>query len=343
MADITIDPENKNPEELQAQGIRAYLISNYSAAVQALSLASELLAAKHGDNHDSLGDVYLYYGKSLLELSREEVEPLGDAVAKKIDEDSESSEDAAEEESKQVEESKEAEEKTEDGNKENDEGKEEKDEEKGETKESDEAEKPVNGDVVNGGPSGSGSGDQKIDGDSTEEKEEEEPSDLQVAWEVLELAKLIYENRGEKGKDKLAETLVVLGEVSLESENFSSAVDDIKKGLEIFKSIPETDVRILAETHYKLGIALSTNSQINEAIESFNESMEILKKRIKELKEEDEEKNKNEIAQMQGLLPEIVEKIADMKNSMEEVRDTCSCLEIAECLREKCKLLNQHE
>lgn len=329
MADVTIDPETQTPEELQAQGIRAYLIRNYPAAVQALSLASEQLAAKHGDNHDSLGDVYLYYGKSLLELSREEAGPLGDAVAKKIDEDSESSEDTAEEEPKETEEGKEAEEKTEDS--------------KESKEENDEVEEPVNGEVANGEPSGSGSGEQKLDGDSTDEKEEEEPSDLQVAWEVLELAKLIYENRGDKGKDKLAETLIVLGEVSLESENFSSAVDDIKKGLEILKSIPETDVRILAETHYKLGIALSTNSQIDEAIESFNDSMEILKKRIKELKEEDEEKNKEEIEQMQGLLPEIVEKIADMKSSMEEVRDTCSCLEIAECLREKCKLLNQRE
>lgn len=343
MADVSVDPENKNPEELQAQGIRAYLIRNYSAAVQALSLASELLAAKHGDNHDSLGDVYFYYGKSLLELSREEVEPLGDAVAKKIDEDSESSEDTAEEEPKEAEENKEDESKADEESKEetedNKESKEENDDTKGESSKT----KEVNGEIQNGEPSGSGSGDQKLDGDSTDEKEEEEPSDLQVAWEVLELAKLIYENRGEKGKDKLAQTLIVLGEVSLESENFSSAVDDIKKGLEILKSIPETDARILAETHYKLGIALSTNSQVDEGIESFNESMEILKKKIKELEEEDGEKNKDEIKQMQGLIPEIVEKIADMKNSLEEVRDTCSCLELAQCLREKCKLLNQRE
>lgn len=45
-------------------------------------------------------------------------------------------------------------------------------------------------------------------------------TDLQVAWEVLELAKRIFEKRKERGLQKLAQTYIVLGEVSMESENF---------------------------------------------------------------------------------------------------------------------------
>lgn len=292
MADVTIDPQNKNPDELSAQGIRAYYMQNYPAAVQALSLASELLVAEHGDKHDSLGNVYFYYGKALLELSREESEPLGDAVAKKIEDDSDSDEaDTAPE----------------------DESAEEKPEEA----------KVVNGESKENGEAGpSSSGQKKTDGESTEEVEEE-PSDLQVAWEVLELAKIIYENRGDSGKKNLAETLVVLGEVSLESENFQSAVSDIKRGLEIMKELEEKNERILAETHYKLGIALSTNSQMDEAVEQFNASLDLLKSRIKALEDEDKIKNETEITQMKELIPEIEEKIADTKNLKEEVQFFC--------------------
>lgn len=277
MADVTIDPQNKNPDELVTQGMTAYYMQNYSTAVQALSLASELLAAKHGDKHDSLGDVYYYYGKSLLELSREESEPLGDAVTKKLEDDSDSDE-----------------------------------------IETAEISSSSSGGKNEAGPSGEEAA-ANTTADQEGEQEEEEPSDLQVAWEVLELAKIIYENRGETGKKKLAETLVVLGEVSLESENFQAAVTDIKRGLEIMTETMQNNQRILAETHYKLGIALSTNSEMDDAIIQFNSSLDILKNRIKTLEEEDKEKNETEITQMKELIPEIEEKIADTKNFKEEV------------------------
>ena len=78
MADVMVDTENKNTKELLGQGIRAYIMQDYSAAVTALSKASEILVTEHGDDlHESLGDVYLYYGKALLGLSREESEALG--------------------------------------------------------------------------------------------------------------------------------------------------------------------------------------------------------------------------------------------------------------------------
>lgn len=320
MAEVTIDPQNKNPEELLNQGVRAYTTREYATAVQALSQASQLLVEKHGESDDSLGDVYLYYGKALLELYREEAQPLGDAVTKKLDDASESDDDV---------------DTAEDGET-NEENPEEANTANGEV----EIEAAVEG--ANGEASGSGSSDAKVDdkieGESTEEKEEAEPSDLQVAWEVLELARCIYEKRGESGKSKLAETLVVLGEVSLESENFESAVDDIKRGLEVMKSIPSRDDRILAETHYKLGVALSTNSQMEEAIENFTASLELLKDRIKTLEETDKASGEVEINQMKGLIPEIEEKIADMKSFKEEVRLTgCKCLTVLKELV-KCSL-----
>lgn len=71
----------------------------------------------------------------------------------------------------------------------------------------------------------------------------------------------------------------------MESENFESAISDIKEGLDVQKELYAKDSRAVAETLYKLGMAYSTNSQIDEAISSFNSSLEYLRNRIKTLEE----------------------------------------------------------
>merc|ERR1712002_46877 len=78
---------------------------------------------------------------------------------------------------------------------------------------------------------------EKEHGDKSAEKDEdEEPSNLQLAWEMLELAKVIYtkqletvENKAKKGiEESLCRAILTLGEISIENENYSQAVDDIK-------------------------------------------------------------------------------------------------------------------
>lgn len=163
-----------------------------------------------------------------------------------------------------------------------------------------------------------------VGADTAEDKtEDEEPSDLQVAWEVLELAKKIYARQGESGKKNLAETLIVLGEISLESENFEAAINDIKEGLEMQKSLFGKDSRTIAESCYKLGIAYSTDSQIDEAIKSFKEALEYLNNRIVSLeKEEKKDEVEEEIREIKNLIPDVEEKVADMKTYKDEV---CQC------------------
>lgn len=152
-------------------------------------------------------------------------------------------------------------------------------------------------------------------------EENEELSDLQVAWEVLELAKRIFTSRGDDGKKNLAETLIILGEISLESGNFPSAIEDMVQGLEIQKKLFGNDSRTIAETYYKLGGAYSTNGQIDEAIESFSFSLEYLQNKVNSLKKDEKQKeaNSEEIEELDTLIPEIQEKIADMKALKTEV------------------------
>ncbi|CAH0563470.1 unnamed protein product [Brassicogethes aeneus] len=301
MADVTVNSTSHNPKELLSQGIKAYVLQDYDAAVQALSQASQLLAEEHGDDlHESLGEVYLYYGKALLALSRDESDALGDAVPKNDDDEEE-------------------EEEVEEGDEED--NQEKKDEEQPE---------------VAAGPSEEKASEEN--NETTEEKDDE-PTDLQVAWEVLELAKKIFEAKGDDGKKSLAETFIILGEISLESENFESAVSDIKQGLDMQKSLYGSDSRTVAETLYKLGIAYSTNTQIEEAVDCFNDSLSYLKNRINVLEKSEDKKDStdDEVKEIKDLIPEILEKIADMKNYKEE--DKCcdgmsrSILTRFECLR----------
>ena len=71
---------------------------------------------------------------------------------------------------------------------------------------------------------------------SSVSQDEEDPSSLQLAWEMLELAKVIYNKQVDNTKDdsstkadyekKLCETFFTLGKVSIENKNYPQAVDD---------------------------------------------------------------------------------------------------------------------
>ncbi|XP_030751933.1 protein HGV2 [Sitophilus oryzae] len=308
MADVVVDPDCNDPKELFGQGVRACIIQDYEAAVSALGKASELLVAEHkNDLHESLGEVYLYYGKALLGLARDQNEALGDAVPKNSADDSEDDDD---EDDEDVKESEEKTETTNDTPAESGDAPDVK-EQNGENGITAEA----SSSSENGKPGPSSANDEET---TEEQNGEEEPSDLQVAWEVLELAKKIFENK--EDKKSLADTLIVLGEVSLESENFESAINDVKKGLEIQKELFPKDSRTVAESFYKLGMAYSTDSQIDQAIENFNNSLEYLRNRIKTLEEIKlmTQEHKDEVDEIKSLIPDIEDKIADMNVYKEE-------------------------
>ncbi|KAI4455845.1 nuclear autoantigenic sperm protein nasp -related [Holotrichia oblita] len=371
MADVSDKMEGKTPKQLLGAGARAYATSNYSAAVQYLSRASEMTVAEEGSpTHDSLGEIYFLYGKSLLELSREEGDPLGDVVPKDVAvmQEAEEEEDGTTKEDRgsddESEENGEGEdddddEEEEEGDEEENENQEELNKTEGENNEGTKEDKKSEQNIasatevqINGEDAKSHKSENdktatsenaenaekskdEVKDDSSEgakagssgsgENEEESASDLQVAWEVLELAKIIFTKRGEEAKPDLAETLITLGEVSLESENFESAVNDIRDGLEIQKLLYDDTDRTLAETYYKLGMALSMNNKIEEAIENFNRTIQLLKNRIEKLKDGQKSIEKKEVDEMRQLIPEIEEKIVDLRNYTEEVRCFQSC------------------
>ncbi|KAK9474498.1 SHNi-TPR-domain-containing protein [Dipodascopsis tothii] len=109
------------------------------------------------------------------------------------------------------------------------------------------------------------SGDAEDSGsESDDEAGGEEDNDFETAWEVLDLARTLFEKRvtDETGdaaaatNAQLAEVYDILGEVSLESENFEQAAQDLRRALEIKQGLHAESSALVTEAHYKLSLAL---------------------------------------------------------------------------------------
>merc|ERR1712055_556490 len=346
-------------------GKRHLLVSEFPAAVSEFAQACELLSAAFGETGKECAESYYYYGKALLEMSRLESGVLGNALDGVPEEDDEANNSKIEDPAKMTADEKtEVEEKVGEALEENFVSLEKKDEKKDEAAESEKKEESKDGEASGtkeetegtedeGMEEGDDSQDEEVEGGHDEEmdadksasgtvtdgdkagdkeekkegEEDEEPSNLQLAWEMLELAKVVYTKQIESGaenksemEEKLCSSILALGEVSIENENYSQAVEDIKLCLKKQENLPK-DSRITAETHYQLGVAQGFNGQYNEAVESLNAAIKIIKEKTKNMKEvskstSDEEKK--EIAELEALVPEIEEKIADTKDMKKE-------------------------
>ncbi|XP_043280072.1 protein HGV2 [Venturia canescens] len=182
----------------------------------------------------------------------------------------------------------------------------------------------------NGTAAGTSSGNVDEEEDVNKEDEEEDPGrgiDLQVAWEVLELAKIVFTKRGEAGLKHLAETHRLLGEVAMESDNPQGAIADLEGALVLLEKIEPVEPRALADIHYQLGLAHSLANDFDASIKQFTEATNLLETRIKQLENTPEPTVKSddpfysiegEIRELRELLPAIQEKIVDMKDFKQE-------------------------
>ncbi|KAI2467425.1 hypothetical protein F4781DRAFT_402362 [Annulohypoxylon bovei var. microspora] len=116
-----------------------------------------------------------------------------------------------------------------------------------------------------------------------EEDEEEEDDDLAVAFEILDLARVLFEKSLEqedqdssegKGKEKvegdspavkhikerLADTHDLLAEISLENEKYPLAVNDCRASLKYKEGLYGEESEVIAEAHFKLSLALEFSS-----------------------------------------------------------------------------------
>ncbi|KAM9128833.1 nuclear autoantigenic sperm protein isoform 2-T2 [Pangshura tecta] len=169
--------------------------------------------------------------------------------------------------------------------------------------------------------------DSTVEDKSFQESEEDEVGNLELAWDMLELAKVIYKRQETKEAQlHAAQAHLKLGEVSVESENYAQAIEEFQACLALQQKYLEAHDRLLAESHYQLALAYHYNSQFDEAILQFSKSVEVIDKRMVMLAERIKKaeggstEDEKEIEELKGLLPEIKEKIEDSKESQKSAR-----------------------
>ncbi|KAI1438370.1 hypothetical protein GGR50DRAFT_639410 [Xylaria sp. CBS 124048] len=112
--------------------------------------------------------------------------------------------------------------------------------------------------------------------DEAEEEEEEEDDDLAVAFEILELSRLLFEKQLDEAatqgpdedgeadenklvrhiKERLSDIHDLLAEISLENEKYPEAINDCRATLKYKQGLYTQDSEIIAEAHFKLSLAL---------------------------------------------------------------------------------------
>jgi len=318
------------------EGKRHLLCKDVPAAVSSLADACKLMASECGEKAPECGEAYYFYGKALLELARLENVVLGNALSGVPKEDACDGSTQVEDPQQMTDEERiEVEEKVDEALMEN-------------LDKCQIAESPLLKDVANdaseeassedkvaeGGDSNieEGKAEQESDDEDCDhlEEAEEDPSTLQLAWEVLELSKIICKEQLDEGKElhgtdtkaalekRYCETFLLLSEVSVESGNYHQAVEDLKLCLNRQKTLLPADSRNIAETLYHLGLALEHHKNYDEALMSLDAAVSVLKNRMENLKEKAGTQSKNEITEIKVLLPEVMAKITDIKDTKAE-------------------------
>lgn len=169
--------------------------------------------------------------------------------------------------------------------------------------------------------------------------EDEDEDELQLAWEIFDVARMIYADSASidvVAKARLADVHIDLGDVAMEMESFSQAADEFSKALEL-KVASEGKVkneRDMASAYFKLAMALEYDGRPKEALPPLTNSLYLLKRRLEQLSAnmcdaDDKGKEKTyadqhalvgpdvgELSELQQLLPEVESKLEDIRNQL---------------------------
>ena len=131
-----------------------------------------------------------------------------------------------------------------------------------------------------------GDGEAKND-DGDDENGEEEEDDMELAWKLVENARLIYEE-DETHPIELANCFETLGEMNTEHANFQSALEDLEQCLAILEVELDEDDRRIAGVLLSISVAQQMDDKLEKALKNCTRAVGICEARIKRLKTSDE-------------------------------------------------------
>jgi len=263
-------------EQLKANATQQYSLKNYGAAAEFYSEAAEVQDQVNGEMSPENSDLLYQYGRCLYHLGVSKSDVLGGKVAGNNNGSSEepkrkkrktaaapvaeSSATGAAGGDKTIADA------LKNGEQKLAEGEEKEDEVKTEDKAS--SSKPffqITGDE-NWTDSEGEDDDEEADEGGEGEGEEEEDDDFAIAYEILDVARVLLGRKLEsldasspearQVKERLADTHDLQAEIKLENEQFTDAVTDAKAALSFKLQLYPQESGMIAEAHYKLAIAL---------------------------------------------------------------------------------------
>lgn len=185
---------------------------------------------------------------------------------------------------------------------------------------------------------------QENDNEAATPEDAEEEDDFTIAWENLDVARLLFEKRIDSCSDKLEESTLNralafvyqdLGDLSLENgilrynayilanflENFAESITEYELALKHFGTPSTEHLRDVAGIYFNLALALEFENKIPESKEQYRHAKEVLQQKEAHIlanSSSDDEKasgnslNTPELSELRGLIGEITLKIEDL-------------------------------
>ena len=334
---------------LLEEGCKAYGLKNYELAAESYGMASKIAAEERGDADSSNAEILFYYGRAVYQCAVKKSEVLGgeivgnglldptkEAISNVVlqkspkkpgavfqfDGDESDSENDGKAPSNLVQEQSTG--PVANGNHDDSTNRQEylQPDTQSQPRDNDDPDKTVESKDDHGGSEEEEDDDDV--GNDEEEEEEEEEDDFAIAWQVLDLARVLYEKQSDPSsndKQNLAEVLDLLGEVSLESENFPQAVSDLNASLKLKSTLYPMESTIMSEAHFKLALALEFADLPDgrqKAAEHVKSAIDSCQMRIdKEISQQDSEfdSESSNVVEARDLITELKSRLQDLQRS----------------------------
>ncbi|CAN4079596.1 unnamed protein product [Withania somnifera] len=243
-------------DELMVKGSQESKDGDYGEAVECYSRALEIRVAHYGELAPECINAYYKYGCALLYKAQEEADPLVSLPKKESGSEQDSNRD-------------------------------------GSVKSVISCESSISSTAE---PGGSSNGKEKVEDDEEKEDEEEsddedlaegdeDETDLDLAWKLLDIARAIAEKHSGDTMEKV-DVLSALAEVALEREDIETSLNDYLKALSILERLVEPDSRHIAELNFRICLCLEIGSKTQEAIPYCQKALSTCKSRLQRLTNE---------------------------------------------------------
>ncbi|KAL5198129.1 hypothetical protein ABZP36_001641 [Zizania latifolia] len=296
-------------EELFEKGSKAIEDGDFVDAVDCLSRALEIRVAHHGELAPECASTYYKYGCALLYKAQDETDPLGNVPKSSSNEESV----------------------------------------KSTTNKDDSGSSKASGSIIEDassmgkadaeeGQNSNGKGQEEENCDSDKDDDEmagdEDDSDLDQAWKMLDIARAIVEKSPDDTIEKV-KIFSALAEVSMEREDIDNSLGDYFKALAILEHLVEPDHRRIIDLNFRICLVYELVSKIADAIPYCAKAVSLCKSRIQSLKNSkdallagkddntsateggsDQSALEDEIEQLSGILSELEKKLEDLEQAM---------------------------